>query len=107
MRTFKTGATRDGEGDKFDYDGFLSPRVLERYARYMYSHRTQADGKLRSSSNWKNGMPKDVYMKSLWRHFMDVWGEHHGIESKDGQEEALCAMMFNVMGYLFETLREV
>jgi len=35
VRTFDTGATRDTEDGKLDYEGFLSGRVLKRYAEYM------------------------------------------------------------------------
>jgi hypothetical protein len=104
MRTFETGATRDVDADKYDYEGFLSPLVLERYAAYMHKHRMQADGVLRDADNWQKGMPKNAYMKSGWRHFFDWWCEHRGIPSREGLEEALCALLFNVMGYLHEHL---
>lgn len=105
MRNFDTGATRDTDVGKPDYEGFLSPLVIERFGRYMDKHRHQADGKLRDSDNWQKGIPKDAYMKSGWRHFVDWWKEHRGISTKDGIEEALCALMFNVMGYLHEYLK--
>jgi len=57
MRTFESGATRDDDGTKLDFDGFLSPQALEAYAKYMHKHRVQSDGKLRASDNWKHGMP--------------------------------------------------
>lgn len=106
IRKFDTGATRDTDIDKYDYEGFLSPLVLERYGQYMNKHRKQADGNLRDSDNWQNGIPKDAYIKSAWRHFMDWWKEHRGLPSREGLEDALCALMFNVMGYLHETLKE-
>jgi hypothetical protein len=101
-REFATGAIRDTEQDKLDYEGFLSPVVLERYAQYMHKNRTMLDGSLRDSDNWQKGIPINVYMKSLWRHFMEVWTDHR----KLGQatEEALCAVLFNTMGYLHEVL---
>jgi len=102
IRTFSTGATRDSDADKLDYEGFLSPLVLERYAEYMHTHRKQSDGTLRSSDNWKKGIPIDQYMKSLFRHFMSVWKGHSVEEIK---EEDLCAMLFNVMGILHEQLK--
>lgn len=106
MRTFETGATRDTDKDKLDYEGFLAPSVLDAYARYMHRNRIQADGRQRASDNWQKGIPQDAYMKSLWRHFMDVWREHRAADpNRDVQEEALCAMLFNVMGYLFEIQR--
>lgn len=105
MRQFETGATRDSDETKDDYEGYLSPLVLRRYAEYMTKHRVQADGKLRDSDNWQRGIPREAYMKSAWRHFMDWWMWHRWKVSRDGVEEALCALMFNVMGYLHEMLR--
>lgn len=105
VRTFETGATRDLEDGKFDYDGFLSPLVLERYARYMHVHRHQSDGTLRASDNWQRGIPRDAYMKSGWRHFVSWWQNHRGVPASETLEDALCAMLFNVSGYLHETLK--
>lgn len=111
MREHKTGATRNSDDGKLDFEGFLSPLVLEEFARYMNVHRMQSDGKLRDSDNWQKGMPKDWYVKSLWRHFMDLWMIHRGHKrfDKDGREitasEACCAILFNVQGYLHETLK--
>ncbi len=105
MRTFDTGATRDDDLHKLDYEGFLSPRVLERYAEYMHKHRRQPDGRLRDADNWQKGIDQPSYMKSLFRHFMDVWKEHRGIKTAAGLQEALCAVIFNASGYLHEILR--
>lgn len=111
MRNFETGATRDSDDDKFDYEGFLAPSVIRRYAEYMHQNRIQADGKLRASDNWQKGIPEDAYMKSLWRHFMDVWsyrrggyGEHDH-RMRQHYQDSLCAVLFNVSGLLFEELR--
>lgn len=111
MRTFETGATRDQDADKLDYEGFLSPLVLEAYARYMHRHRRQADGELRASDNWQKGIPSVAYMKSLLRHVMDRWKIHRGhkvIDATDGHEvtaiEAECAILFNTMGDMHELL---
>ena len=105
MRQFETGATRDDDSIKPDYEGFLSPLVLVRFGEYMHKHRKQADGSLRASDNWQKGIPKDAYMKSAWRHFMDWWLEHRGLPSRDGIEEALMGLLFNVMGYTHEYLK--
>jgi len=105
MRRFPTGATRDDDKEKLDYEGFLSPLVLRRYAQYMHAHRIQADGTLRASDNWQKGIPLDAYMKSAWRHFMDWWMAHRGHETEGGMESALCALIFNAMGYLHELLK--
>jgi len=106
IRQFTTGATRDTDEGKLDFEGFYSPIVMERYAEYMNKHRVQSDGSLRDSDNWQKGIPKTAYMKSMFRHFFDVWKEHRGITTKDGMEEALCALLFNVQGYLLEYLKE-
>ena len=106
MRTFQNGATRQSDNGKLDFEGFLSPTVLLRYAEYLHEHRFQADGKLRDSDNWQKGIPKDVYMKSLWRHFENLWLMHRGHGSAESIEDALCAVMFNTMGYLYETQRK-
>lgn len=107
IRQFETGATRDTDIGKLDYEGFLSPLVLRRYAEYMHSHRIQPDGALRDSDNWQKGIPRDQYMKSMWRHFMDVWTAHrgYGYGSDEWLETALCAVLFNVCGYLHEILK--
>jgi hypothetical protein len=107
MRQFDTGATRDTDVDKYDYEGFLHPSVLEAYAAYMHKNRVQADGKLRDSDNWQKGIPKDAYMKSMFRHFMDVWKAHRGVPGDNADMvENLSALLFNVMGYMYEELRE-
>jgi hypothetical protein len=106
MRTFASGATRNTDTDKLDYEGFLSPYVLERYAKYLHKHRIQADGKLRASNNWAKGIPKDVYIKSLFRHFMDLWKAHKAAVTGDSLEDSLCGVLFNTQGYLFEVLHE-
>ena len=98
-RVFPTGATRDSDTDKYDYEGFLAPGVIERYAAYMHRHRVQLDGTLRASDNWQQGIPRDAYVKSMFRHFMAVWmGHRNGCVNDDD----LCALLFNVFGYLFE-----
>ena len=106
IRKFDTGATRDTSKDKLDYEGFLSPQVLQRFAEYMHKNRYQSDGSLRDADNWQKGIPKDVYMKSMWRHFMDLWQEHRNIKTEAGIEIALCALLFNIQGYLFEILKQ-
>lgn len=111
MRTFDTGATRNADDSKLDYEGFLSPLVLERFAQYMHSHRKQKNGTLRDSDNWQKGIPKRVYMSSLIRHTMDFWRLWRGgkvVDPDTGEpataEDLACAIMFNVMGFLHETL---
>jgi len=111
MRNFGK-ATRNDDTNKLDIEGFISPAVLYRYGEYMHSHRVQKDGTIRESDNWQDGIPQDVYVKSLIRHTLDFWRLHRGeevINPDNGElsdkEELLCAIMFNAMGYLFEELK--
>jgi hypothetical protein len=111
---FSGGATRNTDDDKYDYEGFLSPIVLERYARYMHSHRFQKDGRPpRSADNWQKGIPREVYLKSLVRHTFDFWRVWRGgivIDPDTGNpaqaDELACAIMFNIMGWLYESLKQ-
>lgn len=132
IREFKTGATRDTDQAKLDYEAFLNPLVLHHFAEYMHKHRFQADGQLRDGDNWQKGMPKWVYMKSAWRHLHDWWAIHRGLivykeRTAKGEythtfiaskckpayskwervtiEDAICGVLFNAMGYLWEMIR--
>jgi len=110
MRQFDSGATRDTDEGKLDYEGFLCHRVLQRYAEYMNKNRIQADGEVRGSDNWQKGIPQEAYMKSAFRHFTEWWSQHRegvegGLQSVDAMHEAICALLFNAMGYLHEELK--
>ena len=113
-RLFATGATRDADTGKLDYEGFLSPIVLRRYAEYMHACRTRnvpPGQALRSSDNWQKGIPREQYVKSLIRHAVEVWLIEDGFEARDEKgnaidlETALCAILFNAAGRLFEELK--
>lgn len=109
MREFKSGATRDDDSSKLDYEAFMHPAVLQCYAEYLHEHRKQADGQMRDGDNWQKGIPEDVYMKSKFRHFMDTWLIHRGQElltTAHDIKESLCAELFNTMGMLFEVLKD-
>ena len=115
MREFTSGATRHTDEGKLDYEGFLSPLVLRRFAEYMHANRVQADGELRTSDNWQKGIPTEQYMKSLLRHVMDTWEIHRDFLDDPAEpitehdqnliQEALCGVLFNAMGYLHELLK--
>lgn len=105
IRQFESGAIRDTDNGKFDYEGFMHPAVVERFAAYMHKHRTLADGSLRDSDNWQNGFPRDVLMKSAFRHFVDWWKEHRGLESREGIEDAICGLIFNANAYLLSCVK--
>ncbi|KKM17301.1 hypothetical protein LCGC14_1677180 [marine sediment metagenome] len=109
MREFDTGATRNTSDGKLGFVRALCPLVLERYVKYLDKHREQADGKFRPFDNWKKGIPDDVYLDSLGRHFFDVWKDHGKYIHKyrlsgEDVEDSLCAVMFNAMGLLHNQL---
>jgi hypothetical protein len=103
VRIFPSGATRDTDENKLDYEGFLSPHVLRAYAEYMHKHRKQSDGQLRASDNWQKGIPPDQLMKSLARHYMETWLAH-----RDGRVDmdALYGIMFNTMALVLHELKK-
>lgn len=103
MRTFETGATRDSDVTKLDFEGFLSPFILEQFGEYMHKHRKQADGKLRDSDNWQKGIPRKQYMKSLLRHVFSAWRAHR--LDKFSIDDWM-AILFNAQGYVLEWLIE-
>lgn len=114
-RLFETGATRDKDDNKLDYEGFLSPIVLRAFSEYMHECRLRnipPGETIRSSDNWQKGIPLDTYMKSGLRHVMEWWLIHRGYVAVDEKGnvmdlvKVLCAVMFNVMGYLFEVLKQ-
>ncbi len=104
-RLFNTGATRDADANKFDYEGFISPRVLRLYAQYMHKCRlrNQPPGQaLRASDNWQKGIPQDAYVKSLIRHVLEFWEQN---DEGHVDLDVACAILFNTMGYIFERTR--
>jgi hypothetical protein len=104
-RRFPSGALRDHDHDKLDFDGCLSPAVIERFAQYMAAHRHLRDGSIRRDDNWQKGMPLDSFRKSAWRHFFDFWRLSRTSGSPDQIERALCGVLFNIQGYLHEHLK--
>ena len=117
MRTFETGATRNNDEGRIDPEGFISPSAMLRFCEYMQANRKQADGTYRASDNWQKGIPDDSYMKSMTRHFYEVWLLHRdGSRAQSGhltadelnktKQDALCALLFNVQGMLHELLKQ-
>jgi hypothetical protein len=108
-REFSTGSNRNSDEGKLDYEGFLSPIVVQKFGEYMHKHRKLEDGTLRDSDNWQKLFGDDHYsvcMKSMWRHFHDLWMEHRGYRSREGIEDAMMGIMFNVNAYAFKYYKE-
>lgn len=112
MTAMESGATRSSSEGKPDYRGYISPLALRMFGEYMLRHQTQADGKQRSSDNWKKGMPLERYIESLMRHnvaFHEVWDRYvaGGLQPGDVAvlEEEMAAMYFNVQGWMHEWVK--
>ena len=105
MRVSETGATRNSSMGKPQLTRYFSPLVLEARGKYMLKHQLQADGTLRAGDNWKKGFGNtyeetmEICWDSMGRHFLDLWMEHDGFDSRDGIDEALGGLMFNVEAY--------
>ena len=109
IREWEDGAKRDTDLDKLDFEGVLSPLVLRRFTQYMMKHTKMSDGSPRTTDNWQKGFGDfathmKTCMKSLWRHFFDVWLHHRGWETTVDLDEALCGVMFNAMAMLHKLL---
>ena len=112
QRGFSTGATRSTDAGKIDFEGHISPDVLLVFGEYMHRHRIQRDGNVRDSDNWQKGIPVAAYVKSLIRHTIEFWRMWRGatVINPDNQQpftldEVLSAILFNVMGIIFEMQR--
>lgn len=105
VRAFASGATRDTDTSKLDFEGFLSPLVLQAFGAYMNFNRTLNNGDTRDSDSWQKGMPPEVYIKSGFRHFFDMWKFQRGLSIKEGIVWAACGLLFNVQGYLHDFLK--
>ena len=111
LRMSESGAIRNSDVGKIRYQGALSPLVLEAYGKYIEKHSLLPDGTRRDNKNWQKlfGTPqehRDVCIESAWRHFIDVLMEHDGYDSRDGIDEALGGLMFNIQAYWFSILKE-
>ena len=112
LRVFESGAVRTSARNKPDFEGCLSPLVMERFGQYMLKHCSLPDGSFRTSDNWQAGIPRNEYLKSAFRHFHHWWMLHRGYQVFDENgvlvpiDEALTAVLFNTQGYLHELLKE-
>jgi hypothetical protein len=133
MRDLGTKAVRDVDLGKVDYEGCFSPLVLHEFASFMQEHNRTVDGTVRTCSDWKSGWSKEAYMKSMWRHFFDLWALYSGMfvykertphgefthifrgrpgfDVTEGWTEetiktAGLALMFNLQGFMHEHLKQ-
>lgn len=106
MRQFATGATRDIDTSKYDYEAFLSPMVIEAYAAYMHENRQTNDGTFRDGDNWQKGIPLPVYGSSGMRHVHEWHKVLRDVPVEAGELGAVGGILFNVMGWMHETMKK-
>ncbi len=109
IRQFDTGANRDADQDKLDYEGFINPLVTKRFAEYMHKNRFLKNGDFRDSDNWQSlfgDKHLDVCIKSMVRHMEDLKLHHRGYseETTEKIEDSICGIIFNANAYLFKLL---
>lgn len=109
-REFDSGASRNSDEGKLEYNGFNSSVVDLAYAKYMHKHRFLEDGTMRESDNWKKGIPVPEIQKSLGRHYMDyrlICDGYNVIENGETHDliDALMGLRFNVNAHLHELLK--
>lgn len=95
IRIFPTGASRNNDTNKLNYEGFFCPLFKKAFATYMHKHTFLEDGSQRRADNWQKGIPTESAMESLLRHVEDLHSEYRGYGSRDGIEEALGGIIFN------------
>lgn len=104
VRRFTTGATRDLDADKPDFEGFMSPLVVQAFGEYMTENRHTAAG-VRDSDNWQKGIPLAEYVKSIFRHFVALWAGHRAEAAPREMVVDALGVMFNAQGYIHEQLK--
>lgn len=110
-RVSETGANRDTSMGKLDFEAAISPLVLMAYLEYITKHAKRPDGTYRELDNWQllfgtHEEHRNICIKSAYRHFIDLLMEHDGYDSREGIDEALGGLLFNIMCYWFSILKE-
>lgn len=91
MNKTDSGMYRENKSERLNYLSYITPEVLERYAKHMKI------GEIKHGrGNFKmGGYPMEEYLESLMRHLIALW-------SGDGTEDHASAIMFNIIGYMHE-----
>ena len=111
IRKFTSGANRNTDDGKLDYEGFNNPLVDLSFAKYMNHHRKLEDGTLRDSDNWQKGIPRAELIKSFVRHSQDIKLIIRGYKvMENGKEvtleEAINGAKFNLNALQLENLKD-
>ena len=70
-RTFETGATRNGNKGKYEFDKYVNPINELSYAQYMKSHQV-INWEYRPWDNRQKGIPFDSLFESAYRHMQTL-----------------------------------
>lgn len=92
---FESGAIRDSQEGKEEYQEAISDLTLRRYALYMLSQ-----AKKYGKGNWKKGISSESYSNSLDRHLNKYRiKKNWGIDIEPGVDH-LSAALFNLQGLI-------
>ena len=94
IRKFESGAVR-GSGGKFDFPEYLSPYLVFRFAEHMRKNALKY-----GAGNWKKGIPKEEYFKSLCRHFFMLFTEYTDGVKMEPESDHLASIIFNIQGLI-------
>jgi len=97
VRTFKTGAIRDTEDNKFDFIETVSWTAFDRFAGYMTGKK-----KKYGAGNFKKGIDIESYERSLMRHISKYLRNKYENGNDEKEEDHLSAIIFNVFGIIHE-----
>lgn len=95
ITTFKSGAIRDNQEGKPDFNETISWTAFNRYAKYMTGKKAKY-----GAGNFKKGIPTSSYVASMLRH-VDKWMRNTYENGQDElNEDHLSAIVFNVFGIM-------
>lgn len=101
VRKFASGAIRDSEEGKEDYIETISWTAFRRYAQFMTGKKVRY-----GSGNFKKGIDKNSYERSLVRHLTKYFINKYENGNLEKDDDHLSAMLFNIFGIIHEEEQE-
>ena len=94
IRHFDSGAVR-GSGGKFDFPEYLSAYTVFRFGEHMKKNAVKY-----GAGNWKKGIPKSEYFRSLCRHFFMLYMKETENIDMEPDNDHLASLLFNIQGMI-------
>lgn len=98
---FPSGAIRDSQEDKPDFNETISWTAFNRYAKYMTGKKSKY-----GAGNFKRGIPTESYVKSMLRHVDKFMRNTFENGDDEKNEDHLSAIVFNVFGIMHNEEQE-